>query len=138
MWLLFSILSAVTAALMTIAAKIGLKNIDPTLATGIRSVIMCLFMILVVIFTDKMRGLAHVDRRAFVIIAISAIFGALSWLFYFLALRSGITSKVAAIDRLSLIFVIVFSIFALSEKTSWKLVTGGILATVGITLIALA
>jgi len=138
MWLLFATLSALTAALMTIAGKIGLKDVDPTLATGMRSLFMFLLMAGIVLVSGKMKGLAQIDHKGFYIILISAVFGALSWLFYFLALRSGTASKVAAIDRLSLILVIVISVLFLAEKLSIKLALGSIMATIGIVLIALA
>ena len=138
MWILYGFLSALTAALMTVVAKIGLKNIDPTFATGIRSFIMFLFMLLVVAFSGKLKGFLTLDQKAFWIIVSSAIFGALSWFFYFLALRGGPTSKVAALDRSSLILVILFSVLFLSEKMSLKLGLGTLLASIGILLITLA
>lgn len=138
MWILYGFLSALTAALMTIVGKIGLQNIDPTFATGIRSFIMFLFMMSVVLFSGKLKDFSTLDQKAFWIIVGSAIFGALSWFFYFLALRGGPTSKVAALDRSSLIIVILFSVVFLAEKLSLKLALGTILATVGIILIALA
>ncbi|MDQ7814423.1 MAG: EamA family transporter [Patescibacteria group bacterium] len=138
MWLLFATLSAVTAALMTIAGKIGLKNVDPTLATGVRSLFMFLLMAGIVLVGGKLKGLEQIDGKGFYIILISSVFGALSWLFYFLALRTGTASKVAAVDRLSLILVIIISILFLAEKLSLKLALGSIMATIGIVLIALA
>lgn len=131
-------LSAVTAALMTIVGKIGLKNIDSTLATGIRSLIMFVFMISVVIFTGKLKGINTIDQKSFLVITLSAIFGALSWIFYFVALRYAPASKVSAIDRLSLIFVILLSLAFLGEKLNFKLAIGSILATAGIIFITLA
>lgn len=138
MWLIFAILAALTAALMTIVGKIGLKGVDPTLATGIRSFFMFGLMLTIVLATGKLKGVAGLDQKALIAILISAVFGALSWLFYFLALRDGATSKVAAIDRLSLIVVILLSVIFLAEKLTWKLAAGGIMATIGILLIALA
>ncbi|MEK7116367.1 MAG: EamA family transporter [Patescibacteria group bacterium] len=137
MWLLFALLAAVTAAIMTIVAKIGLKGIDPTFATGVRSAFMFLFMACVVLVSGKLKGLTTLDQKSFWIIVASAIFGALSWLFYFLALRDASASKVAAIDRLSLVFVILFSVLFLADKLTIKLALGGVLTTIGIILIAL-
>lgn len=138
MWLLFAFLAALAAAFMSIVAKFGLRQIDPTFATGIRSAFMFLFMAIVVVASGKLKGFATLDHKALWAIILSAIFGALSWLFYFFALRDASASKVAAIDRLSLVFVIFFSVLFFSETLSWKLVTGGILATVGIFLISIA
>jgi len=135
MWLLFATLSALTAALTAIAGKIGLKGVDPTFATGIRSFVMFLFMMGVLAISGKFKLLETLDRRAALTILISAIFGALSWLFYFIALRDATASKVAAIDRLSVVFVILFSVLFLAEKLTWKLALGGVLTTMGVVLI---
>jgi transporter family protein len=137
MWLIFAILAAITAALMTIVGKVGLKGVDPTLATGIRSLFMFGLMVVIVLASNKLKGLAAIDQKSLIAIFISAVFGALSWLFYFLALRDGATSKVAAVDRLSLIIVILLSVVFLAEKLTWKLAAGGLMATLGILLIAL-
>lgn len=137
MWSLYALFAAIAAALMTIVGKIGLKNIDPTLATGIRSLFMFLFMLAVVFLSGKYRGLESIDRHALAAISISAIFGALSWLFYFLALRDGSASRVAAIDRTSIVFIILLSALFLAEKLTWKIATGGILVAIGAILIAI-
>jgi transporter family protein len=138
MWPIFAILSAVTAALMTIVGKVGLKGVDPTFATGVRSAIMFAFMAAVVVAQGKFKMLSRLDHGAVGLIALSAVFGASSWLFYFLALKTGGASKVAAIDRLSLPLVILASVLYLGETMNAKLAIGGLLATMGIVLIALA
>jgi transporter family protein len=138
MWAIYAILGAVAAAFMTILGKIGLKGVDPTFATGIRSFFMFVFMMAVLGATGRFRLLTTLDMNAIWFIIGSAIFGALSWLFYFIALSQAQSTKVAALDRLSLIMVIIFSVLFLAEKLSWKLAAGGILATAGIVLIALA
>jgi transporter family protein len=139
MWAMYAILGALAAALMTIFGKIGLKNIDPTFATGIRSFFMFVFMMSVLAVTGRFKLIGTLDQKALWTIIISSIFGALSWLFYFIALRGApSTTKVASLDRLSLILVIIMSVVFLSEKLTWQLAVGGILATAGIVLIALA
>lgn len=138
MWIVYGLLAAASAALMTIVGKIGLKNIDPTFATGVRSFVMCIFMASVVILSGKLKGFSTLDQKAIWTIVISAVCGALSWLFYFLALKTGQTSKVAALDRLSLVFVILFSVIFLAEKINLKLILGGIFATIGIILVTIS
>lgn len=138
MWLFFAILSALMAAGMTIIGKLGLKNIEPTLATGVRSLVMFLFMLSVVGFTGKLKQIAFVDSKSLSIIVASAVLGALSWLCYFIALKYAPATKVAAIDRLSLILVIILSVLFLGEKGNAKLAVGSLLATAGIVLITLA
>ncbi|MBU2566812.1 EamA family transporter [Patescibacteria group bacterium] len=131
MWILYGILSAITAAIMTIIAKLGLKKIDPTLATTIRSLIMFAFMFITALVLQKHKLLGQINSSALWAIIISAIFGALSWLFYFLALKEGPASKVAALDRLSLALVVVMAIFFLSEKLTWQTGVGALLMTIG-------
>jgi transporter family protein len=131
MWLLFALGSAVTAALMTIVGKIGLKNIDPTFATGIRSFFMFAFMVLIVLFSGKMKNFSTLDKNALLAIIVSAVFGALSWLFYFLALKDGSANKVAAIDRMSIVFIFLLSALFLAEKLTIKTAIGGLLIAAG-------
>jgi bacterial/archaeal transporter family protein len=138
MWVVYAILGALAAALMTLFGKIGLKGVDPTFATAIRSFFMFVFMMIVLAASGKFKFLHTLDQRTVWIIVLSSIFGALSWLFYFIALRDASASKVSALDRLSLIMVIVFSVVFLAEKLTWKLALGGIFATIGIVLVALA
>lgn len=138
MWLLYGLLSAVTAALMTIVAKVGLKKIDPTLATAIRSFIMFLFMAVVVFVMQKTKGWQNLSGKDIAVIAVAGAFGALSWLFYFLGLQQTTASRLASMDRLSLPIIILLSILFLGESLSWKLVLGGIFVTAGAILIAIA
>lgn len=137
MWIVYGLLAAFTAALMTILGKIGLKNVDPTLATGIRSFFMFLFMLGVTVITGKLKGLDQVSGKDFTFIIAAAVCGAASWLFYFLGLRLTSASKLASLDRLSLPLIVLFSLLLLGETFSWKLVGGGILVTLGAILIAL-
>ena len=138
MWIVYGLLSALTAALMTIVAKIGLKKVDPTLATGIRSFFMFAFMVLAVIATGKLKHWDELVSKDIWFIILAAMFGAASWLFYFLGLKSTSASKLASLDRLSLPLIIFFSLLLLSENFSWKLVIGGLLVTAGAILVAIA
>lgn len=131
MWLLYALGAAITAALMTIIGKIGLKGIDPTFATGVRSIVMMVFMVLVVVLSGKLKHISSLDKNALIAIIASAIFGALSWLFYFLALKDGSANRVAAIDRTSIVFIILLSALFLAEKLTIKTAIGGLLIALG-------
>ncbi len=131
MWLLYALGAAITAAFMTIIGKIGLKGIDPTFATGVRSIVMCVFMVLVVLLSGKIKHISSLDKNALIAIVVSAVFGALSWLFYFLALRDGSANRVAAIDRTSIVFIILLSALFLAEKLTIKTAIGGLLIALG-------
>ncbi len=138
MWIVYGLLSALTAALMTVIGKIGLKQVDPTLATGIRSFFMFVFMAAVVLASGKMKTIGTVSAKEYLFIIGAAVFGAASWLFYFLGLKATTASKLASLDRLSLPFIIAASLLFLGETFSWQLAGGGALVTAGAILIATA
>jgi transporter family protein len=117
-WIFYALLSAFTAALVSIFAKIGLKSIDSDIATFIRIIIMFAFMAVFIIMQNKLPELKSVFSNTKLIswIFLSAIMGALSWLFYFYALKSGDVSKVAPIDKLSVVITLIFAFTFLGEK----------------------
>jgi len=139
MWLVYAFLSSITAALVAIFAKIGLKGVDSTLATAIRSIIMTVFLVLVAFFLKKFQGfnVNSFSNKDWLLIILAGIAGALSWLFYFFALKIGLATKVATIDRLSLVFVIILAVIFLGEKLSWKLAIGAVLMVAGAIAIVL-
>ena len=138
MWILYALLAALFGALVAIFAKLGLQDIDSTLATSIRAVIMALFLIVVVVVSGKinLNELSSIKTKDWILIALSAIAGALSWLFYFLALKIGDASKVAPLDRLSMVFVVVFALLLLGEKIKLAGIIGVVLMTLGAVLIS--
>lgn len=138
-WLIFALLSAVTAALVAIFGKIGLKGIDTNTATAVRAVIMALFLITVVVIQGKLKEVSSIftNSNAMTYIILSGIAGALSWLFYFMALLYGDASKVASIDRLSIVFVLILATLFLGEKLTLKNTLGITLITIGAIIISL-
>lgn len=139
MWLLYAFLSAIMAALVAIFAKLGLKELDSTLATTIRAIIMALFLVLVSFFLHKFNGfsIANLSSKEWLLIALAGIAGALSWLFYFFALKTGFATEVVAIDRLSIVFVVILAALFLGEGFGWKVVLGALFMTLGAILITL-
>lgn len=124
---------------VAIVGKLGLKNLDSTLATTIRSVIMALFLLVVSLSLRKFR---HFDwqtlsQRDWLLIVFAGIFGALSWLFYFFALKHGPATPVVAIDRLSLVFVFVMAILFLGESFYLKALVGVLLMVAGAIMISI-
>lgn len=134
MYILFAILSAISASLVAIFAKIGLEKVDTTLATAIRAVIMALLLVLTTLFLRKW-DLSQVDNKTFLFILLAGGAGAISWFFYFLALRFGPASAVAALDRLSVVFVIFFATLFLGESLSIRTVLGAILVVLAAILL---
>lgn len=90
LWLVFGLLSAITAALVAVFGKIGLQSVDANAATAIRSIIMAAFLISIVVFQGTLKEIPAIiaDKKAITYIALSGVAGALSWLFYFLASSS--------------------------------------------------
>lgn len=139
LWLVFALLSAVTAALVAIFGKIGLQTVDANTATAIRAVIMAGFLILVVVFQGTLKEIPAIiaDKKAITYIALSGVAGASSWLFYFLALKFGEVSKVAPIDKLSVVIATIIAVTLLGEKISFIGGIGVALIAVGAVLVAI-
>ncbi len=138
-WFFLALLSAFFAGLVAIFGKLGLKNIDSTLATTLRSIIMTLFLVLISLFLNKFQNFSFKNFifKDWFYLILAGLSGALSWLFYFFALKIGLASKVAAIDRLSLLFVIFLSVLFLKETLNFKSILGAILMILGAILITL-
>lgn len=130
-WLIFALLSAISAAFVSIFGKIGLSGLDSSAATAVRAIIMAIFLVCVMTAEGHMADLSTVftDRKALLFIALSGIAGATSWLFYFMALKTGNVSQVAPIDKLSVVFAVLLAATLFHEKVS-------LIHTVAITLIA--
>lgn len=139
MWWIYALLSSITAALVAIFGKVGLKNVDSTLATTLRSVIMAVFLLLSATALGKFSGfsVASLAGRDWLFIALAGIAGALSWLFYFFALKIGLVNQVVVIDRLSLVFVVILSAIFLGEAFTWKTALGAALMVGGALIIVL-
>jgi len=131
MWKYYAILSAVFAALTAIFAKIGIKNVDSNLATAIRTCIILLITWGIVFAGNSINGVKELTKMNWLFLILSGIATGLSWLFYFKALQLGDASKVAPIDKLSVIFTIFLSFIILKESVSWKVVVGGLLIAGG-------
>ena len=135
-WIIYALLSAVCAALVAILGKIGLSHVDTTLATAIRSIVMALALVLATFSLGKF-DLSKIDGQALLFIILSGLAGALSWFFYFGALKNGPATGVAALDRLSVVFVLILAILFLGEALTWKTALGAVLVSVGAILLAL-
>lgn len=116
LWLIYALLSAVAASFVAIFGKLGMKGIDSTLATTIRSVVMTLFLVALALLTGLGQHVRTVHSRAMTMIILSGIAGATSWLFYFKALHVGQVSRVAPIDKLSMPLGILLAVMILGER----------------------
>ena len=136
-WILFAILSALFAALVTVLAKIGLRGVDPNLATAIRTLVILALTWGIVFATGGHKGIAGIDKKALAFLILSGLATGASWLFYFHALRRGPTASVAAIDKLSLAFVFIIAVTLLGETFTWKTAISVALVAAGCIVMAL-
>ncbi|HDS6456279.1 TPA: EamA family transporter [Morganella morganii subsp. morganii] len=138
-WLIYALLSAISAAMVAVFGKMGLQHLDANTATAIRAVIMALFLVGVVVVQGKLNLISEIieNRKALFFIALSGIAGALSWLFYFMAIKNGQVSQVAPIDKLSVVFAVIFAMILFGEKISMIAAGGVALITVGALMVAL-
>ncbi|MFC5864478.1 EamA family transporter [Acidicapsa dinghuensis] len=130
-WVLWSLLSAIFAAATAILAKIGVAHIDSNLATAIRTTVVVVFAWTIAIALGKHGEIRQVDNQAWLFLTLSGLATGLSWLCYFRALQLGPASRVAPIDKLSVVLVIIFAAIFLKEKISPLAIAGGFMIAAG-------
>jgi transporter family protein len=140
MWLVYALLSSISAAGVAILGKIGLQNVDSTLATTLRAIVMAVLLIILSLSLGKLNGVSvsALASRDWMFITLAGVAGAASWFFYFLALKIGQVNSVVVIDRLSVVFVVILSAIFLSEALTWKTALGVLLMVGGALLVAFA
>ena len=126
-WLLWSLLSAFFAALTAILAKVGIEGVDANLATAFRTSVVVVFTWLLAAATRQPNSLAAFTGRTWIFLALSGIATGLSWLCYFHALQVGEASKVAPVDKPSVVMAILFAVLFLGERLTWAKGIGGLL-----------
>lgn len=136
-WIIFALLSAFFAALVAIFGKIGIQQVDSTLATTVRSVVMAGFLVITSLILGKASLIGTIDKKALLYIVLSGIAGALSWIAYFIALKQGPATPVAALDRTSVVFVLLFSVLFLSEQLTWRTGLGAAFVALGAALMVI-
>lgn len=131
MWIIFAITSAVFAAFTSILSKIGIEGVPSNLATAIRTLVVLAMSWLMVFITEQHSALSEISRRSWIFLILSGLATGLSWLCFYKALQSGYVSKVLALDKLSLLFTLIFAFLFLHENLTLKSIAGCILITLG-------
>jgi len=126
MWQIYAILSAFFAALTAIFAKIGVSGINSNLATAIRTVV-----ILFITWGIDLRLIREIPKHTLAFLVLSGFATGASWLFYFKALQIGDASKVAPVDKLSVVITIILAFLFLGEPLTPKVLAGGLLILAG-------
>lgn len=130
-WVFYALLSAVFAALTSILAKLGIRNVDSYLATAIRTVIVVVMAWGIVFITGSKANIKDIDVKSWIFLISSGIATGLSWLFYFKAIQLGDVSKVAPVDKFSVVISMALAFLILGEAITLKTIIGGILITAG-------
>lgn len=124
MWLVFALASACFAGVMSILAKIGVKNTDSDLATALRTVVVLVFAWLMVFVAGSQHSISEISMKSLIFLVLSGFATGLSWLCFYRALQLGPASLVVPIDKLSILITTGFSFFVLRERLSPKAVLG--------------
>jgi transporter family protein len=136
-WLGYALLSALFAGLVAIFGKAGVREVDSTLATAVRACIMALALVLLVLGKGGAIGNVRlIALRSWAFFVLAGLAGAASWLCYFRALQIGDASRVAPIDRLSVLVAVGFGVMFLGEKLTAGVGLGALLVLGGSILIA--
>ena len=123
-YFIWAILSAVLAAITSILSKLGMQDIPSNLATALRTGVVLVMSWLSVLIQKKQRYLTTISKKDVLFITLSGIATGLSWLCYYYALQHGKASIVAPIDKLSILFSILFAYFWLGEQLSKRAIIG--------------
>jgi transporter family protein len=134
MWWMYALLSALFAALTAILAKVGVKNIDSDLATGLRTVVI-LVLVWIIVFAKGATNFGSITKQNFVFLGLSGLATGASWLFYFKALQVGNVSQVAPVDKLSVALTLILSVVFLHESLSMKTAIGAAMIIGGVLLV---
>ena len=131
MWIVFALLSSLFAAATSILAKVGIEKVDSNLATAIRTVVVVIMAWAMVFITNAQGGLTDISKKSWIFLILSGVATGLSWLCYYKALQIGDVSKVVPIDKLSVVFTMIFAFIFLHEKFTVKSVIGTVLLAAG-------
>ena len=126
-----TVLSPVFAALTSILGKIGISDINSTLGTAIRTLVVLIMAWVVVAVSKGGNGIKSIKSKTLVFLILSGITTGLSWLCYYKALQDGPASVVVPIDKLSILITVLFSYVVLKEKLTKKSLCGLILLVTG-------
>lgn len=135
-WFGWALLSAFFAALTALLAKLGVEQLNSNLATAVRTSVALLFAWLVAAITVQAADWTAISRKSLVFLVLSGLGTGASWLCYFRSLQLGEISKVAPVDKLSVVFTAILAMLVLGEKLGAREWTGLGLVVAGVVLIA--
>ena len=137
MWFVFALLSAVFAALTSVLAKVGIEGVNSNLATALRTCVVLAMAWLMVFITHTQCGIGSIGRKSWVFLILSGLATGASWLCYYKAIQMGSVSKVAPIDKLSVVITLILAVIFLHEDFTVRSAIGAVLITAGTVLMVL-
>jgi transporter family protein len=130
-WVLYAIISMIFAGVTAVLAKYGLQNVSADFGLGIRTTIIFIAITAINVAGEKYREFTNITRLQIALLIASGITTTLSWLFYYRAIKDGLVSYVAAIDKASILITLVLSFLILHEPVTPKILFGAALITAG-------
>lgn len=124
MWFVFALLSAIFAAATSILAKVGIEDVNSNLATAIRTIVVLAAAWGMVFITGAQNGISEIPRKSWIFLILSGLATGASWLCYYRALQLGEASKVAPIDKLSVVITVILAALFLHEQLTLKTIIG--------------
>jgi len=137
MWFILALASSLFAAATSILAKVGVSNVNSNLATAIRTSVVLVMAWGMVFLTNAQHGIGQIGRRSWLFLILSGLATGASWLCYYKALQIGDVSKVAPIDKLSVVFTIILAAVLLHEQLTLRSILGCALIACGTLLMVL-
>jgi transporter family protein len=136
-WRAFALASALFAALTAIFGKVGVSEMNSDLATFLRTLVILVVTAVLIWTRHEWQRPDNLSLKGVLFLILSGIATGLSWLCYYRALQTGPASRVAPIDKLSVVLVVLFAMLFLGERLTWKVGLGGVLITAGAILMAI-
>jgi transporter family protein len=117
-WLMWAVLSACFAALTAVFAKVGVKQINPDVATLYRTFVILVVLGAIVAVRGQLQSVGRPNTQTFLFLTLSGLATGASWICYFRALSLGDAARVAPVDKLSVVLVAIFGVTFLGERLS--------------------
>ena len=134
-WFVYVLLGAFAAALASILAKVGLQRVDSVTATALRSLVMTALVFTVLYYTRGFSDVFRLSQREYIYVVLSGLAGGLSWILYFTALQRGEASRVAVVDRSSVVLVVLLAALLLQEELTVRKIVATLLVLAALVLL---